>query len=207
MKVTIGTTTFEITKYKPFRDKLQGVYIKMWIPEESISFDDLRALLKNNAEDIVITDAAGNTTVLSGYRTLGPVIVAGGEYVVDQFCDSELAHLLNEARKQIEKLEREKADLQNEVVAQGNELFAQAETIVLQGETIATQNEQVAALVEASTSQLDAIDSIMTEILPMVAQEAATIAVAQALAAIEEGETEEPENDIPVVETETTNEE
>ena len=146
MNLTIGSTSFEITKYKKLRDKLQGTYMKIWIPEESITVDDLRALLKDNALDIIITDDAGNQTIFSGYSGFGSLTITGGEYIVEQFCDSELAHLLNEARAQIAE---QQAVINTQTVALQNHaqvITEQAEKITEQTKTIEAQTEQMAAL-------------------------------------------------------------
>ena len=186
--LTIGSTTLELNSFSKYWDKVGGVYAKIEIPTTSISYEELKVLFKDNAEDLIVTEDDGSKEILSGFAELHGIKenLASGLYEVTQYCTGTALHLLNEARKQIETLQTENTDLKNVVNAQSTELLAQAEVIVLQGETIAIQHEQVAALMEASTSQLDAIDSIMTEVLPLVAQEAANIAVEQAMAAIAE---------------------
>lgn len=188
--LTIGEITLELKDFAKRWDRIAGVYAIITIPTTAISSDELEALFTDNQNDLIVTHEDGTTETFKGYSELHSIEknIPNGLFVVTQYCTSTAMHLLNEARKQIDTLESKNTELQGVVTAQNMELFAQAEVIVAQGETIAVQNEQVATLMEASISQLDAIDSIMTEVLPLVAQEAANMAVEQALAAIAKDE-------------------
>lgn len=155
--LTIGSTSFEIEKHKKLRDKIQGTYMKIWIPETRIDIADLRALLDGNKQDIIITDASGNEIVYSGYATLGPMIIDGGKYIVEQFCDSELAHLLNEARAALVEHQKTIAVMGQTMQKQSEELVKQGETITKQNETITEQKqtiEQQKTTLEAMNQQL-----------------------------------------------------
>lgn len=186
MKMTIGTTTIEITSCERLRDNQKGFYLGIKVPKENISSDDLEALLDGCTETIIVTEADGSETEYKGFNECASIMTKNGVRHVAQYCMSEAMAQLSLAQKKIREQTATMTTMQDTIDAQTTEIFAQAEVIVAQGETIATQNEQVAALMEASASQLDAIDSIMTEVLPLVAQEAASMAVEQAMAAIAE---------------------
>lgn len=147
--LTIGSTTIEITDFKKCRDKMTGVYALIKIPKANIEYNALEALLTDNKEDMIVTEADGTFTKYSGYEENAEIRVRPNEYIVEQNCTSEALHLLNEARKQIAEQQDTMTEMQYTIDTQNAELFAQAEVIVLQGETIATQNEQVAALIES----------------------------------------------------------
>ena len=223
MKITIGSTTFDATSCTRRRDNAKGYYLDMTIPTENISKDTLYDLLDGNTESIIATEGDGTESTYDGFNAIGNFSVSKGLILVSQYCTSELEAQLSLAKNKIAEQDKTIVIMQNEAQAMTAEILGQAETIVLQGETIATQNEtitsqklQIAELAEMSKSQLDAIDYILTEGFSTVAQEAATMAVEQALAAIEETEEEVEENtepeteEIPVEETsteETTEEE
>lgn len=190
--LTIGSTTLELQQ--PFIkrwDKGRGVFAEIKIPSTEISYEELKALFKDNQHDLIVTEEDGSTEAFSGYTELDGIkeSISEGLYIVTQYCTETAMHLLNEARKQIEEQQGTISTMQGTIELQTAEILTQAEVIVAQGETIAAQNEQVEKLLEASASQLDAIDFILTEGLPLVAQEAATMA----LAAISEEETPDEE--------------
>lgn len=197
MILTIGSTSFEITSCTRKRDTQRGFYLELVIPKDNIGMDELYALLDGNEENIVVDE-----NVYIGFKQVGSFALENGSYKVAQICTSEYEAQLSLAQNKIKEQDTTISTMQTTIDTQTAEILAQAEVIVLQGETIATQNEQVAALMEASTSQLDAIDSIMTEVLPLVAQEAASMAVEQALAAIAETETPEEIPEITLEEAE-----
>lgn len=123
--LTIGESTLELNSFRKIRDKVVGVYAEIVIPTTAISFDDLKALFTNNQHDLIVTEEDGSTTTYSGYAELEEAKenLKKGVYTVIQVCTSEAIHLLNEARKQIEALELEKAELQNEVKVQAKAII------------------------------------------------------------------------------------
>ncbi len=146
--LTIGETTLELNSLTKIRDKVVGVYADIKIPTTAISYEDLKALFTDNAEDLIVTEEDGSTTTYSGYAKLDEVKEKNGVYTVIQICTSETMHLLNEARKQIETLQTEKAELESTVATQGQILTAQANSITELNGTIETQNETITAQAE-----------------------------------------------------------
>lgn len=201
MIIKIGSTTFEATKCERIRHLTKGFYLDMSIPVENIGMDALRALLDGNKEDIVVTESDGTESIYTGFNAIGDFSFAKNAIHVSQFCESELQAQLSIAQNKVAAQAKTIAEMDGTIKVLTAETLAQAEVVVAQGETIATQNEQVAALMEASASQLEAIDTLMTEVIPAVAQDAANIAVEQALAVIAENATATEETEEVVEET------
>ena len=203
--LTIGSTTLEIDSFDKIRDKVVGVYAEIKIPKTAISRDDVWTLFDDNPHELIVTEEDGSTTTYKGYSELEEVKENKDYFILTQICSSEAMHLLNEARKKIETLEREKGELQNELLAQSKELQthavvikAQNEQIVVQGNTIMEQGNaiaehqttiseqteqitehtaQVANLEERSLAQLMSIDSLLTNVVPAIMELAVTRAV------------------------------
>jgi len=154
MKIlTIGSTTLELESFQKNRDKVVGVYAEIKIPTTAISRDDLNALFIDNQHDLIVTEEDGSTTTYSGYSLWEETREKKDFYTVIQICTSETMHLLNEARKQISTLEREKTELQREIKVHKQALInhnavivEQREQLAKQAETIETQTEEIAML-------------------------------------------------------------
>lgn len=192
--IVVGSTTLTATKCERLRDLKKGFYLDVTIQLTELTPDEIYALFNGTTEDIVVTDETGAVVTYKGFKQTMGFSRDDTTCSFAQVCTSELEAQLSLAQSKIAEQANTITVLKNEAVAQANEVLAQAQVIVAQGETIATQNDQIAELVSMSTSQLAAMDTIMLEVLPMVAQEAATIAVEQALAAMEETEETTEEN-------------
>lgn len=152
--LTIGSTTLELNSFDKKWDKIGGVYALINIPVTAISGDDLEALLDGNAEDLIVTKEDGSTETFSGYSELHHIDkdIPNGVYVVTQYCTSTAMHLLNEARKEIATLQKEKTELENKVNSQAEALDNHAKIIVNQVDTITTletQNKELNETVNA----------------------------------------------------------
>lgn len=185
--LTIGNTTLALEDFAKKWDKIAGVYAVITIPTSAISRDELNALFKGNQHDLIVTDEDGTITTYSGYSEWNETKENADFYTVIQYCSETALHLLNEARKQINTLEHEKAELQTTVKAQGTELQNHAKIIVLQNEQLTEQTAQVESLTEMSTAQLLAIDGILTNVVPSIIE----MAVTQAIEAVTSQETTE----------------
>ncbi len=156
MKLTIGSTTLELSSFNKRWDKIGGVYAEIKIPTTAISYEGLKTLFNGNAEDLVVTQEDGSVETYSGYAELHDIkeSLASGLYVVTQYCTATAMHLLNETRKQLA-----------------------AQTVVIEEQTA-----HMAALEEASVEQISTLDCLLLEIIPAVITEAVAVAVEEALA-------------------------
>jgi len=183
MFITIGTNTLEVISAGAKRLPSGKVIVVVEAKQDIISHDDLRALFKDTTDDLIVSYDNGTKETF------------GGCHYAVKVADDVKTQMVDGVKVEVE-IHRAEIECNSEADFQ---LGRMRGTIVAQGETIAVQNEHVAALMEASTSQLDAIDSILTEVLPLVAQEAANMAVEQTLAAIAE-ETPELETETEITE-------
>ena len=129
--LTIGSTTLELNSFAKKWDKGRGVFAEIRIPSEAISYDELKALFKDNQHDLIVTEEDGSVETFSGYGELDGIkeSISEGLYIVTQYCTETAMHLLNEARKQIVA--------QNDVIASQNETIeAQAEEIAILHDTL-----------------------------------------------------------------------
>lgn len=169
--LTIGTVTLELRL--PFSkkwDRGAGVYAEIAIPTTAISHDDLKALFTDNTEDLIVTEEDGSTETFSGYTELHEIKenISMGVYIVTQYCTGTAMHLLNEARKQIETLQTEKAELQSTVATQGQILTAQAEQIVTQANSITELNGTIENQNETITAQAAEIEMLNDTLLAVI---------------------------------------
>ena len=160
--LTIGSTTLQLANYFPKWNNIGGVYAEIEIPTSEIAFDDLKALLDKNQHDLVITNENGTKETYSGYSKLQKLIADLDRevYVATQYCTDTAHHLINEARKQIETLKTEKAELQREVNTQGQRLTECAIVINAQGATIEnlqTEKEELQREVNAQGTTIETL--------------------------------------------------
>jgi hypothetical protein len=178
--LTIGSTTLEITSYARRRDVQKGFYLELTIPKESIGMDNLYALLNNNAEPIVITEADGVENTYIGFKEIGSFALENGAYKVAQVCTSEIEAQLSLAQNKVNEQNAVIASLQNVVETKAEEVAVLSANVLAQAEQITAQTEQVATLEEMSVAQLSALDTILTEVVPSIIE----LAVAQAVEAV-----------------------
>ncbi len=153
MNLTIGTKTIEITSCTRKRDTQKGFFLEMVIPKENIGMDELYALLDDNAESIVVTEADGTVNTYNGFKEIGSFSCEKGVYRVAQVCTSEIEAQLSLAQNKVAEqgrvIEAMQAliDSQNQALeAHAQVISAQAEQIEAQTETIEAQAEEVAVL-------------------------------------------------------------
>lgn len=189
MNLRIGSTTIAITSCTRMRDIKRGFYLDIKIPKDSISMDELSALLDGNTETIYVINGE-NESAYNGFKMLSTLSLENGVYQVCQACTSEIEAQLsiaqNKVAEQAKELEATKqvVNQQTETInAQAEVITAQGETIRTQGETITAQTEQVMVLEEASFMQTMTIESLMLEVLPELMATTVEEAVARALEA------------------------
>ena len=117
-----------------------SVFAEIKIPSTAISYEELKALFKDNQHDLIVTEEDGSTEKFSGYTELDGIkeSISEGLYIVTQYCTETAIHLLNEARKQIDE-QQTALDNYAKVVA------SQVETIT----TLEKSNEELNGTVNA----------------------------------------------------------
>lgn len=154
MKLTIGTTTIEITSCTRMRDTKRGFYLDITIPKENIGMEDLYNLLDGCAETIIVTDDEGNVSEYKGFKETGSFALEGGFYRIAQICTSEYEAQLSLAQRKI------------------------AEQDVI----IASQTEHIGVLEENAVMQSATIESMLLEAIPFIIETSVSEAVANAFA-------------------------
>jgi hypothetical protein len=154
MRLTIGSTTIEITDCVRMRDTKRGFYLDITIPKENIGMEELYTLLDGCTEKIIVTDENGAVAEYMGFKSLGSFACEDGLYKVAQICTSEYEAQLSLAQSKIAE----------------------------QDSVIEMQMANIMALEEQNVMQLSTIESLMLEVIPTVITETVTVAVAEALA-------------------------
>jgi hypothetical protein len=122
MKLTIGSTTIDITKCEKMRNHKKGFFLDIVVPQNSIGMDALYALLNGTTKDIVVITDDGVENTYKGFKEVGAFTLENGEYHVWQVATSEL-----EAQNSI---------LQNKVAEQNTVIANLQSTIEAQAEVI-----------------------------------------------------------------------
>ena len=68
MKLLISSTELTVTNCYAYRYPNGKLVLKIETPQENISHDDLKTLLKNNTEDITLTRDDGKTETFTGFH-------------------------------------------------------------------------------------------------------------------------------------------
>ena len=68
MKLLIASTELTVTNCYAYRYPNGKLVLKIETPQENISHDDLKTLLKNNTEDITLTRDDGKTETFTGFH-------------------------------------------------------------------------------------------------------------------------------------------
>lgn len=185
MNITIGNTTIAITSCTRMRDLKRGFYLDIKIPKDSISMDELSALLDGNTETIYVIDGE-NESAYNGFKMLSTLSLEDGVYQVCQACTSEIEAQLsiaqNKVAEQAKELEATKqvVNQQAEIItAQGEVISNQGAVIESQGETIATQQkaieDQVTALAEQAATIAEQGETITAQTEQVMVLEEASV--------------------------------
>jgi len=146
MKITIGSTTFDVTRCTRRRDNTKGFYLDIAVPVENISKDSLYDLLDGNTEDIIVTEDDGSESTYKGFNKLMDFSVSKGSIYVAQYCTCEMEAQLSIAQNKIAEQNKTIATMQTEAQAMTAEILAQGKNIATQTETIEAQKEEIAML-------------------------------------------------------------
>lgn len=190
MNLRIGNTTVAITSCTRMRDLKRGFYLDIKIPKDSISMDELSALLDGNTETIYVIDGE-NESAYNGFKMLSTLSLENGVYQVCQACTSEIEAQLsvaqNKVAEQAKELEATKqvVNRQSETInAQGKTIATQQKAIDDQASVLAEQGETVMGLEDASAMQSATIESMLLEAIPFIVETAVYTAVENALSSI-----------------------
>lgn len=129
--LTINAATLNVLGAYPYQYPSGKRELRITIPQEAISYADLKALLKSHDGDIVLTKEDGAAETLVGYRTTASIT----DKVENE---TEVFYVVLDCVG-----EAERKALEAEARAKALE-----ETVVQQGEIIAAQADAVAALNE-----------------------------------------------------------
>ena len=133
MKILVGSTELKVTSCSPFRHDNGKIELKVTVPATDNNEADLRALFKNNTEDILKYADDGITVVetLSGFRFT--VNTAYSEKT-DSF--TIYAEGISEAEFQNGRLRQQIAELKATNTMQNETIKAQTEKIVILNDTL-----------------------------------------------------------------------
>ena len=139
MNILVGANTIEAVNCWVERYDTGKVVLKLHIRQDVIGHDELKNLLKNNTEDIILTKDDGSVEALSGFyysiRVSDSVI--DGEEIHD--CEVEC---IGENEYQIGRLKNQIAE-QNEVISNQMKIIAEMQAVnaALNDEILTTQME------------------------------------------------------------------
>lgn len=176
--LTIGSTSFEITSCTRMRDLKRGFFLEIKIPQESISMDELCALLKDNEQTITVTDGE-NVSAYNGFKLLSNFSLEDGVYHVCQACTSEIEAQLSVAQNKVAEQAKALEATQQVVNQQAETISAQATTIAEQGETIHAQEVQLRSHsenIDAVTTRNAKLETTVEEQAVIIAEQTETIA-------------------------------
>lgn len=158
MKLSIGNTELTVKNCYALRYQNGKLVLKIEVGQEAIGHDDLKALLKNNTGDIILTKDDESTETFSGFGYTVQILDRDDVYECELECTSESTY-------QIGRLKMKNEELEKAVTAHGK-------TITEQAKVISEQTEQVESLEESSAIQGSTIETILLEVIPSVVEAA-----------------------------------
>ena len=160
MKILIGSTELEVTSCSPLRHNNGKIELVVEIPAAGNNEADLRALFKNNTEDILkyADDGTAVVETLSGFR-----YSVNTAYNENKDAFLIYAEGVSEAEFQNGRLRQQIAD-QNKTIAGLNQYIAELQTLALsQNAELLNTQMAVAGLYEATLSKGETSDSEASE--------------------------------------------
>lgn len=166
MKLFVGTRELIVTNCYPYRYNNGKLVLKMDVAQENIRQDELKALLKDNTDDIICIKENGKQEIYSGfYRTLsitdtekeildsnGEVIGTHEIYFVEIECISEATFQNGRLRQKIADQNAIIANLEQRVTVQNEVINSQSESITLMEDVMLEQLMTVEDVVEGITT-------------------------------------------------------
>lgn len=136
MTVKIGTTTLNVTECYAFRYQNGKLVLKITLPKTEIDHDDLFDLVKNNEDDIILTNDDQSTEVFSGYSYTLTILTNDTEYQVEVECISETERKVGNLQTDLNTAEETIVSLQTLIAQQTAIVEAQAELLATQSREI-----------------------------------------------------------------------
>lgn len=167
MTILVSGVTLNVTNAYAERNDATGVItLKINVPQEEMGYADLKALFKENTEDITKTADDGNTELFSGFSYMNIVDDdANGAYIV-RLTANEKDFQLGRNRQ----LEADKANLESTVSVKEAEIISLNGTITEKNvtieeleQTIVSKDEEIATLAEQCADLLYANALVLTE--------------------------------------------
>jgi hypothetical protein len=181
MKLTIGSTSFDITNCEKQRDLKIGFYLAIKVPRTSISGDELHDLLDGNKEVITLTKDDGTEESYEGFNSVELFDIKATEYFIKQACVSEAMAQISLLKSRATATEKLSATLEQSISKQNDVIGGCIVTINQHTDTINQQGELASSLMEANVLQTATLESLLLEVIPAVVSDAVTVAVAEAL--------------------------
>ena len=212
MNVLVNGTTLNVTNAYAERDTVTGIITcTVIVPQTEMDYADVKALFKNNTEDIIYTNEEEEQKIFSGFSFVSILDDdANGQYIIKLTAD-EYAFQLGRNRE----LEADKANLQSTVaskdmeisnlnvtisekdktIAEREETITAKDTVIGEKEVVITEQKETIATLETAIAEKDteltAKDAEIAELLT-IAEEYADMV----FASLEETELEFPESEI-----------
>lgn len=115
MKILVGTRELTVTSCYAYRYQNGKLVLKVDVPQTEIAHDELKELIKDNTDDIVLTKDDETTETFSGFSYTLTILDKDDTYYVEVECISET--------------ERKVAELQHIVDAQNETIEEQTDVI------------------------------------------------------------------------------
>lgn len=158
MKLTVGSTTIEITHAEPRRDLKFGTYLAVTIPRANTTEVEIDTIFDGGDSKITITKDDGTEILYSGYSEVGPYSRDKDNYYVGLIFKSDDKFQLDLLANEVKSLKKENAEYKAKVEALNQEMLAvQLATVDLYEKNLAS--EVVTEEVETSESEGEAIAS------------------------------------------------
>ena len=102
MKVLIGSTELTVNNCYAYRYQNGKLVLKIEVPQSEIAHDDLKALLKDNTDDIIKVDG-DNRETFSGFRYTLTILDRDDVYECEVECVSEMERKVGDLEKLLEE--------------------------------------------------------------------------------------------------------
>lgn len=187
MIVLVNGVTLNVTNAYPERNDATGVItLTVIVPQAEMEYAELKALFKENTEDITKTADDGSTELFSGFSYVKTVDDDANDTYIVKLTANEHDFQLGRNRQ----LEADKANLESTVAVKESEIIALNGTITERNVTIEGQTATIEELEQVIVSKDEEIAELLT-----IAEEYADLLYAEALEEIEADELKEIDPD------------
>ena len=182
MKITVGTNELEVRNAYANRLASGKILVIVEALQELISHDELRAMFKGITEDLVITKDDGTKETFGGCHYAVKVaddivkVVTNGVETQIEIHRAEI-ECSSEADFQLGRLRGDVTNHSQTLNLYGNAINEHTTVINAQVDAIGNQQKKADVLTEQSSLQSDALDVIISEVIPMAIEVAIESAV------------------------------